>query len=89
MAHKHRYEPRFDDNNIGAEKHFPELPCLAWALDELNSMEVIDKKSETDFAGWLKRRNKKGTLRHHLLNSQPALDAWTRRRMPGRRLEDV
>jgi len=50
------YEPRFDKEGIGARKHFPSSPCLAEAWDKLEAVEVIDKNTETDYAGWLKGR---------------------------------
>jgi hypothetical protein len=61
LARKHRYELRLDDEILGANKHFPKIPCLTEAWDKLQAAEVIDKNTETDYARWLGRR-KEGTL---------------------------
>jgi len=50
------YEPRFDSEGTGAKKHFPRTPCLNEVWHDLEAMEVIDKSTETDYAGWLKNR---------------------------------
>ena len=54
LPRKRRYEPRIDDEGIGAEKHFVKTPCLAEAWDKLQAVEAIDKKTEREYAGWLK-----------------------------------
>jgi len=37
------YEPRFGDEGLGAEKHFPALPCVAEAWSRFEFMAVVDK----------------------------------------------
>ena len=41
----HRYEPRFDGEGIGADKHFPKSPCIAGAWNKFEMMAVADKRT--------------------------------------------
>ena len=64
LVHKHRYEPRYDKEGLGAKKHLPKQPCVAKAWAKLATLGLVDKKTEADFAGWLKNtKAKKGKLR--------------------------
>ena len=42
---KHRYEPRFDGEGLGAEKHFAKTPCVAEAWSNFSLQEVINTKT--------------------------------------------
>ena len=59
---KLRYEPRLDEKGIGAKKHFPKDPCMARAWGKLEALDMVDKKSESTFASWLRMRGTKGAL---------------------------
>lgn len=39
------YEPRFDGEGIGADKHFPRSPCIAGAWSKFEMMTVADKRT--------------------------------------------
>ena len=41
----HRYEPRFEGEGIGADKHFPRSPCIAGAWSSFEMMTVADKRT--------------------------------------------
>jgi len=56
------YEPRFNNEGIGADKHFPASECVTESWLKFDMLELADERSETTFAKWLKSTKRSQNL---------------------------